>query len=233
MKTALRRTLAIGALTAGGLVLAGTPAFAHVGVTPSVTTAGEYSVLTVSVPHGCDGSPTTKVSIKIPEEFTSVTPTVNPNWTVQKVMAKLATPIKDSHGNEITERVGEVVYTAKTPLADDLRDKFELSAKLPDKPGKLVFPTVQTCAKGETAWVEVAKDGQSEDDLEAPAPGFEVTAADSESDSESDGEPAATGNAAAAASVDDGTPAVTWVALGVGVLGLAVGGAALVRTRRS
>lgn len=231
MKTiALRRALAVGALTAGGFVLAGTPAFAHVGVTPSVTTAGEYSVLTVSVPHGCDGSPTTKVSIKIPEEFTSVTPTVNPNWTAQKVMTKLATPVKDSHGNEITERVGEVVYTAKTPLPDDFRDKFELSAKLPDKPGKLVFPTVQTCAKGETAWVEVAKDGQSEDDLESPAPGFEVTAADAE---DGDDEPGETENTAAAAVDDAGTPTVTWVALAVGVLGLAAGGAALVRTRRS
>ena len=240
MRTALRRTARFGAtglLAGGALILAAGPASAHVGVTPSVTAAGAYSVLTFSVPHGCDESPTTKVSIQIPEQFTAVTPTVNPNWTVQKVMKKLTQPITDSHGNKITERVGEVVYTAKVPLPDGYRDKFELNAKLPDKAGeKLVFPTVQTCQKGETAWVEVAKDGKSEDDLESPAPAFEVTEAES-----GDGHANAGGNQAAgpvsgdADSGDDegGTSVVTWIALAVGVAGLATGGAALARGRKT
>jgi uncharacterized protein YcnI len=86
------------------------------------------------------------VSVKIPEEIIAVTPTVNVNWTVAKTMAALNPPVKDSHGNEITQRVAEVVYTAKAPLADDMRDTFELSLKLPDTPGKtLLFPSVQTC----------------------------------------------------------------------------------------
>jgi uncharacterized protein YcnI len=221
----IRRIAAVGCLAGGFLLLGATTASAHVGVTPSVTAAGSYSILTFSVPHGCDGSPTTKVSIQIPEQFTSVTPTVNPNWQVQKVMTKLAQPITDSHGNQVTERVGEVVYTAKTPLPDGYRDALALSVKLPENAGeKLVFPTVQTCAKGETAWVEVAKEGQSEDDLEAPAPGFEVTAASADEA----GHPTAT----ASTTVEESS-ALTWVALGVGVLGLATGGAALARTRRS
>ncbi|MFC0625677.1 YcnI family copper-binding membrane protein [Kribbella deserti] len=228
LNSAQRRFAAIATVGTGLLLFTAGTASAHVGVTPNTTAAGAYSVLTFAVPHGCDGSGTTKVSIKIPEQFASVTPTVNPNWQVQKVMVKLATPIKDSHGNEVTERVGEVVYTAKTPLPDGYRDTFQLQAKLPEKVGEtLVFPTVQTCQKGETAWVEVPKDGKTEDDLEAPAPSIVVTAA------EKDGHDVDVKPVAATTSSDSGTPAVTWVALAVGVLGLATGGAALARSRKS
>lgn len=226
LNTTLRRTAAVGCLAGGLLLLGAGTASAHVGVKPSTTAAGAYSVLTFAVPHGCDGSGTTKVSIKIPEQFASVTPTVNPNWQVQKVMTKLATPIKDSHGNEVTERVGEVVYTAKTPLPDGYRDTFEIQAKLPEKVGEsLVFPTVQTCEKGDTAWVEVPKDGKSADDLESPAPTVVVTEAEEDS--------VAVKPVAATTTSDSSVPAVTWVALAIGVAGLATGGASLVRSRKS
>ncbi|MDQ7905210.1 YcnI family protein [Phytohabitans sp. ZYX-F-186] len=236
MKTALRRTVQAGTagLFVGGVVLlAAAPAAAHVTVTPTETSAGSYTVLTVSVPHGCDGAGTTKVAIKIPEDIIAVTPTVNTNWTVQKVMADLNPPVKDSHGNEVTQRVNEVVYTARAPLPDDMRDTFELSLKLPDTPGKtLVFPSVQTCEKGETAWVQVPADGQNADDLEHPAPGFKVT----EAAKEGDEAPAANANTALTGAQSDagdsdsgGTSAVSWIALAAGILGLLLGGFAVLR----
>ncbi|MGN9907688.1 YcnI family copper-binding membrane protein [Phytohabitans sp. LJ34] len=235
MRTALRRTVQAGAagLFVGGVVLltAG-PAAAHVTVSPTVTAAGSYTVLTVSVPHGCDGAGTTKVAIKIPEKIIAVTPTVNTNWSVRKVMADLNPPVKDSHGNEVTQRVSEVVYTAKAPLPDDMRDKFELSLKLPDTPGEtLVFPSVQTCEKGETAWVQVPATGQNPDDLEHPAPGFKVTEAAKEGD-----EAAVNANTALTSAQSDtgdndsgGTSTVSWIALAVGILGLLLGGFAVLR----
>ena len=94
---------ATGLLTLG---LAG-PASAHVTVTPEGTAAGSYTVVTVSVPHGCDGSPTTKVAIQIPEDILSVTPTRNSYYDVTKKMEKLDPAVEDAHGNEVTERVGE------------------------------------------------------------------------------------------------------------------------------
>ena len=54
------------------------PASAHVTITPSDTAAGAYTVLTVSVGHGCEGSPTTALDIQIPEQILSVTPTLLP-----------------------------------------------------------------------------------------------------------------------------------------------------------
>jgi hypothetical protein len=32
------------------------------------------------------------------------------------------------------------------------------------------FPVTQTCTEGENAWIEIAEDGQSADDLDSPAP---------------------------------------------------------------
>ena len=74
----IRRTTArLGALAAATVVavlaVAGA-ASAHVTGTPSDATAGAYTVLTMSVPHGCEGSPTTKVEIQVPESVLSVTP---------------------------------------------------------------------------------------------------------------------------------------------------------------
>lgn len=158
-------------MAAAVTVLVAAPASAHVTVSPTKGTAGSYTVLTFSVPHGCDGSPTTKVAIKMPESIYSVTPTRNPFWTVEKVMVQLDEPITGPHGNTVTERVGKVVYTAQQPLPPGQRDEFELSLKLPDRPGKtLVFPTIQYCKQGKTGWVQVPAEGQSAHTLPRPAP---------------------------------------------------------------
>lgn len=230
----------VAALSIGGALAAS----AHVSVSADKTTAGSYALLTFGVPHGCDGSSTTKVAIKIPEQINAVTPTVNPNWTVEKVKIALATPITDSHGNQITERVDQVVYTAKTPLPDGYRDALVLSTQIPDVAGEtLTFPTVQTCEVGETAWVEVAAAGAEEP--EHPAPAFEVTAAAAEgghSDTaaaavatSADAAPTSTAEVAATATTTESS-STNWVsiaALVAGLLGLGAGGVALARTRRT
>ncbi|MDF2808369.1 MAG: hypothetical protein K0S43_3315, partial [Cellulosimicrobium sp.] len=91
----MRKTLrAVGAaaLTTGMVVVGAGAAAAHVTVTPDTTDAGAYALLTFGVPHGCGDSPTTKVSIQVPEQVVTVTPTVNPGWDVEKVMAALDEP---------------------------------------------------------------------------------------------------------------------------------------------
>jgi hypothetical protein len=175
----------------------------------------------------------------MPEQILSVTPTRNPLWEVEKVMEKLDQPVTDAHGNELTERVGQVVYTAKTPLPEGYRDAFELSLKMPDAEGEtLVFPVIQTCEKGETAWVETAADGNTEE-LEAPAPTVSVLApeeaghgssgtADTTAAEESTNEE----TEPVAASTDDEGNTLGIAGLVAGLLGLAAGVAALVMVRR-
>jgi uncharacterized protein YcnI len=222
----LRHLARLGAvpLALGAVVLGlATPASAHVTVTASSTAAGAFTVLTLSVPHGCDGSATTELAIQIPEGIDEVTPTRNPLWEVDKQLERLDPPVTDEEGNEITERVATVTYTAKSPLPDGYRDAFELAMQLPDAEGTtLVFPTIQTCEKGEAAWIEVPEDGQTEDDLELPAPSVTITAAEgeahgSEQVEEDDG--------------DDGTDLGAW-GLGAGVLGILIGATAVVQARR-
>ena len=171
-----------GALVAAGSVAhalaAPTAASAHVTAAATTTAAGAYTVVTFSLAHGCEGSPTTGLTITIPDGINSVSPTVNPNWDVVKNEVAIADPVTDSHGNTATERVSDVVYTAKTPLADGYRDTVSLQLQLPeDAAGEtLAFPVLQTCETGSTAWDQPTVEGEEEPEL--PAPVIAVTAAE-------------------------------------------------------
>lgn len=232
--TFLRRTLTAAAATSGAAVMilaAAAGASAHVGVTPDKTGANSYALLTFGIPHGCEDSGTTRVAITLPAELNDAQPTVNPNWTVEKVTEQLAEPRKLADGTSITKRTSQIVYTARTPLDHELRDALVLSVKLPDAAGStLYFPTLQTCETGQTDWSEIAKDGQDAHSLKAPAPSVTVTAA-----AGTDGHGAATETAAhttaqAAAATDSGADARSWAGLAAGLGGLALGGAALARS---
>ena len=234
-----RRTLArLGApaIAAAGITfLVAAPASAHVTVTPTETAAGAYTVLTFSVGHGCEGSPTEKITIQVPEGVNTVTPTRQPFYDVKVTTEKLAEPVKDAHGNELTERDATIVYTAKTPLPDGQRDAFEVSLQLPEKEGTLAFPTVQTCEKGETAWIEETPEGATEEP-ENPAPAFEVTeAVATDEDGHSHGAEESAEKAEPAAAVeteDDNGNLWAGVGAGAGILGLIAGSTALALGRR-
>jgi uncharacterized protein YcnI len=246
----IRTAARLGALPAATAAIAlslAAPAAAHVTATPSTAAAGAYTVVTFSVGHGCEGSPTTRIEIQVPESVLAVTPTRNPYYEVEKTMVDLDEPVADAHGNEVTERVGSIVYTADTPLPEGQRDTFELSFQLPDAGGEmLTFPTVQTCQDRETGWVEVPAEGQDADELDSPAPGFEILPAgddahgagggaeeaeESAEQASADGDDA--GGPAEAAAPEAGSSALGWAGLVAGLLGLAAGAAALARTRTS
>ncbi len=211
-----------------------TPASAHVTVTPTVTNAGEYTVATFGFSHGCDGSPTTRLEIQIPEQVLSVAPTRHPLWDVKNNIVQLDEPVTDPHGNEVTERTASIVYTSKEPVPDGTRDAVELSFQVPDVPGEtLTFPTIQKCAKGENAWVEIPEEGQDPEELESPAPSFEVLPALEEGGHGSSSTTATTEETEpAAAEAEDETNALGWAGVGLGALGLLAGGTALARSRK-
>lgn len=240
----LTRLCVLPAATAAIALSLVSPASAHVSATVSDASAGAFTVATFSVPHGCEGSPTTKIEIQVPESVLSVTPTRHPLYEVEPRIEQLEEPVTDAHGNEVTERTASVVYTATTPLPEGQRDTFELSFQVPDAAGEtLAFPTIQTCQEGETAWTEVPAEGQDSDELESPAPAFEIlpasdegghgeeTAGSAEESHDPDGSAAAAGAADAADGEDDGSDALGWAGLAAGLLGLAAGGLALARTR--
>jgi len=219
----------LSALAAGALLSIAVPlsASAHISADPSESAAGSFSVITFALPHGCDGSATTSMRIGIPEGVVSVTPTVNPNWTVAEEEVASATPTEDGAGTPVTSRTAAVVYTAITPMPDGVRDTFTLSLPIPaDAAGKtLEFPVTQTCEKGETQWDESTVAGEAEP--EHPAPAITVTEATGDehghgATAAASDDHAATARTAASGSSDDVLARV----LGVG--GLAVGAVGIV-----
>lgn len=141
------------------LVVGGTfPASAHVTLAPSSTAAGSTAVVRLLVPHGCGGSATTEVAVRMPEEVSEVAAESTDRWRVE-------------HAD------GALTYRADAPLRDGLEDTVEFSVRLPDDIGAtLAFPVVQRCEEGEAAWTEVAADEASREALEMPAPVIVVTA---------------------------------------------------------
>jgi len=228
---ARRRTrLAVG-ITAGLALAVGAPlaASAHVTVTPDAATAGAYSVLTFAFGHGCDGAPTTALTIDLPEGIESVSPQIEPGWSIEAVGAE----------NGIAS---QVIYTADEPVADGFRSTVTLQVKFAeDTAGEtLAFPVLQSCTEGETNWAEIAEAGQDPHDLDAPAPLVTISAADAadghgdaaeteEEPTEETATPISADLGAEAASSDD--PVARWLAAGGLVAGLAALVLVLVRGR--
>jgi uncharacterized protein YcnI len=219
------------AITTTALTLALTaPAVAHVTIDPGQAPAGGYATLGVQVPHGCDGSATNVVRVKVPRSVPSATPQVHPGWDITtKEGPKDAVEL---HGQKVTRGVSEIAWTARgaAPLPDDRLDVFGMSVKLPSgKAGDRVpFPTVQECARGKAAWIQIPAAGESEEDLESPAPAVVLTAGSSPGVEQGESR-----DEAAAGDSDD-EPATTLViaALVLGALGAILGLAAVIQGRR-
>ena len=227
------RRLVIGA-TAGLALALAVPlaASAHVHVTPEAAAAGGTETLTFSFSHGCDGSPTTALAVDIPEGVGNATPVVQGGWSITRELGADGVPTR-------------VVYTPDTPVEDGLKATVSMDVLFTEAAADttLAFPVTQTCAEGETAWTQIAEDGEDPHDLDAPAPLVEVGAVADDADAghaaaaegadqashESADASADTEEAASGTSAD---PVARWLAAGGLVAGIAALAVVLVRGRR-
>jgi uncharacterized protein YcnI len=162
----------IAALIAAACALAAHEAVAHITLEQTQATTDSYYKATLRVPHGCNGSPTVRIRVRIPEGVTGVKPQPKQAWKLETTRVKLSPPLDDGHGGKITETVGEVAWSGGA-LADEHFDEFMMMMKLPDRPGAtLYFPVVQECAKGVHRWIETGKPAQ---ELKEPAPALRLT----------------------------------------------------------
>jgi uncharacterized protein YcnI len=164
----VRGLVGLSALLAGVALGAGA-AQAHATIQPREALAGGYFQAAINITHGCDGSPTTVVRIKLPDGVISVKPQMKPGWTVEITKRKVTgEPVM--HGKSIIDTADEVVWRGGR-LPDELFDSFGLLMKLPDTPGRtLYFPVVQECEKGELRWTEIPTGGHGADHMHEPAP---------------------------------------------------------------
>lgn len=147
----LRSTAAAAALAA----CAG--AHAHVVLDRPSAPAGSYHKATFMVGHGCEGSPTRRLTVFVPDGIVSVKPMARPGWTVQTRSAALPAPAT-LHGKTITKAVSQVSWSGG-PLPDDRFDEFTMLVRLPAQPGRLHFRILQECERGQVDWADVGGSG--------------------------------------------------------------------------
>jgi uncharacterized protein YcnI len=245
MKTSIARTLKTTtalAAAAGLTILGAGAASAHVGVDPASTSEGGFSQLTFRVPNESATAKTSKITVTLPTEtpFTSVSVKPLDGWKAEIKEAALPKPV-EVNGATITKAAASVTWTADAAhqISQHEYQTFSISVgRLPKAGTAVLLPAAQAYTDGTVVnWNEPAAEGQAEP--EHPAPSFVTTAPAGEhgtagAHGAAAETPAAEATPASATSpAAGGSTALGWAGLGAGLLGLAAGVTALVRTRKA
>ena len=196
-------------------------ASAHVTVNPNTAVQGGYTKVTFRVPTERDDASTTKVEVAIPTDKPIASVSTRPvqGWTAVTETSKLATPIKTDDGDEITEAVSKITWTAdaNSGIKPHQFQEFDVSLGPLPATDQIVFKALQTYSNGEIVrWIDEPAAGA---EAEHPAPILKLSKAGTTTTA------AATASAAPTATADstDSSSDDTAVVLGIGglVLGLA------------
>ena len=167
------KTKSLG-LTAAVLLLA-TPVAAHISLEGKQAAIGAPYKAVFVVPHGCEGSATTKLRVQVPPGVI-VTDTKAPSgWQVTTVTGKFAGEY-EFQGKKIAEGITEVDWSGGK-LPDKTRETFAVETFLTGslKPNTtLYFPVVQECEQGVHRWIEIPADLDHAHDKKWPAPGVKL-----------------------------------------------------------
>jgi uncharacterized protein YcnI len=134
---------------------------AHISITPAKINADTYSSIAFRVPHGCNGSPTIKITVKLPTNTSSVKGVFIPGWQVATTTRALEVPFT-SDGKVVNTTVDTFTWSADTNANNSLPDSaymdFGLTLKTPIKANsgddKLAFDVYQTCVNGTSNWTD-------------------------------------------------------------------------------
>ncbi len=152
-------------------LLMGSQAQAHVSLEQGEAIAGSPYKAVLRIGHGCDGAPTTQVTVTLPEGLRGAKPQPKEGWTLAIRKKPLAQPY-DSHGKTIREDVTEISWTARDEahyLQDGWYEEFVLRGGLPESVGPVWFKVHQRCTEGEWNWADLPASGTSTAGLKAPA----------------------------------------------------------------
>ena len=142
------------------------PAWAHVTLNPPEASPGSFSRFAVRVPNERPDENTTMVEVRFPETLFLVSFQDVPGWERTVTMKKLDEPV-ELFGTEISEVVDTVTWAGGKVEPGEFTE-FGFSARIPEEPGALEFPTLQTYDSGEVVeWT-------GPPDAETPAATVEV-----------------------------------------------------------
>ena len=145
------------------LGMGSTMAAAHVGFTMRQVPLALTIDAVLRVPHGCNGSPTLRLRMRVPKAVTGVRAQPKEGWTITLT-------------GEGAMR--EVAWSGALPASQtgDFAVSMDIDASV--KPGEIVFfPLVQECERGSLRWIDVkgspsadAPDDGNHDESTSPAP---------------------------------------------------------------
>ncbi|MBI2771733.1 MAG: copper chaperone PCu(A)C [Burkholderiales bacterium] len=136
------------------------PVWAHVSLQEPVAEPGSSYRAVLRVTHGCDGSPTTTVTVQLPAGLRDAKAEAREGWTLF------------AQGNEVRWTAA----TKEAALPSAQRGEFAINAKLPPAPGALWFKVQQTCEQGRLDWSQLPAAGTSIEGLKSPAVLLQVQA---------------------------------------------------------
>jgi len=166
-----------GALAAAAFLALSSPALAHVSFETAQASPNSTYKAVLRLPHGCEGQPTLKVRVRIPEGVVAVKPMPKAGWTLETSRGSYVRAYQ-VHGETLSEGVTDIVWSGS--LDDGHYDEFVFQARFTDayQPGATVyFPVVQECGKRTEEWTGVPAAGQDPHSLASPAPGVKIIAA--------------------------------------------------------
>ena len=127
------------------------------------------------VPHGCEGSATTAIRIRLPDGVIGVKPMPKPGWTLETSSGKYPRAYT-LRGAKVSEGVTEVSWSGGK-LPDAFYDEFVFTGAIAEElePGKAIyFPVMQQCEKGVHRWIEIPAAGHEHGESSEPAPGLRL-----------------------------------------------------------
>jgi len=151
------------------------PVQAHVTLTQTEAHVGGPYRAALRVAHGCEGSPTVKLRVRIPEGFIGVKPQAKAGWQIDIVKGDYEKAYR-IHGAEVTSGVTELSWTGRLP--DGYFDEFVFTGTLSDalQGGQLLaFPVVQECEQGVARWIDApSADHHDHGHSDMPAPAVKL-----------------------------------------------------------
>ena len=145
---------------------------AHVSMmAPEQVVQGQSFKAVVAIPHGCEGSATTSVTLHVPEGIVAVKPQPKAAWRISKTQQAYAQTY-DYYGKKLSQGVTRVTWQGR--LADDEYDEFVFqahAAAIPAGADKVFFKLEQQCENGKLMWTDVSgKKIKGHDAAELTAP---------------------------------------------------------------
>ncbi|MEC5386863.1 YcnI family protein [Uliginosibacterium sp. H3] len=131
---------------------------AHITLEQKSAVSGTSYKSIFRVGHGCDGSPTTNITVFLPEGFVGAKPMPKAGWKLDIKTEKLDKPYL-SHGKPVSERAAQFSWSGGR-LLDAEYDEFVIAVTVPESAGKRWIRVLQQCEKGQNDWAEIPVEGQ-------------------------------------------------------------------------